>query len=246
MYLTGDPDREPLKAWGDQAHYQGGLQATLGIMHALLGRDQTGKGAYLDISLVESLAVHCGDALSNYVFGHYIPHRVGNRTGLDPKAHYPNTTLPCKDGYIHAHFGSSLLKGIAELTDNPRLADPELAATARGHADDIDAMMIPWLMQRTKREAADLAQERRIPFTPVLTVQEVIADQQFRARGYWELIEHPEVGSLPYPRGPFQISDHNWRLGRAPLLGEHNEEIHCGRMGQSRRDLQILAARGIV
>ena len=69
----------------------------------------------------------------------------------------------------------------------------------------------------------------------------------FETRGYFVDIDHPEIGTARYPGAPYRFSETEWRIVRpAPLLGQHNGDIFCGRLGYSRQDLENLKAEGIV
>ena len=82
-----------------------------------------------------------------------------------------------------------------------------------------------------------------MPLGPVRTIAEVAAWEQARSRGFFAEVEHPEAGRLEYPTAPYLFSETPWREERpAPLLGQHNDEIYCERLGYSRRDLARLSA----
>jgi CoA:oxalate CoA-transferase len=245
-YLTGLPDREPIKAGGYQAHYQGGLHAAAGTMAALCRRDLTGEGDHVDASIVEAICFAHG-AMSPFLNSGVVFRRVGARLLSDaPRAMYPSTILPCKDGFIHAHYAPADPAILGVLTGTPRLSDPELWETPRAHADEIDALLSAWLANYDKYEACRHAQELRHPFTEVLDPSDLLQDPQFLARGFFREIEHPIAGKVAHLGPPFQMSDSGWRHERAPLLGEHNGEVYIERLGLNMPELEALAAAGVV
>ena len=76
---------------------------------------------------------------------------------------------------------------------------------------------------------------------------EVLASEQYGARSYFADIEHPEFGNATYPGAPFIMSETPWQAtSPAPMLGEHNREILCDRLGLSMDDLNTLTASGVV
>jgi len=79
-----------------------------------------------------------------------------------------------------------------------------------------------------------------------LTAQHVLEAPQLRARGFLKEIDHPVAGCLTYPGPPFRPGAMRWSAGRAPLLGEHNQEIYCGELGLRREELAILRASGVI
>ena len=81
----------------------------------------------------------------------------------------------------------------------------------------------------------------------VYSVGEVMNVEHLKERGAFVEIEHPEAGKLPYPSAPYRLSESPAGLERpAPLLGQHNQEIYCGRLGYSQEDLARMKETGIV
>jgi len=90
------------------------------------------------------------------------------------------------------------------------------------------------------------------PAGPALTLEEALASTQMRVRRYFQEVDHPVAGRRTYPGPPFRLTGGlpgdgwGWRAGRAPLLGEHNEEVFGGLLGLERPDLVRLRAAGVV
>ena len=249
MYLTGDEDREPLKAGGSQSGYQAGLAAVMAVMAALSHRDFTAEGQYIDISTIEALAgTFDGVALyTTFEKRGVIPKRAGTRLiTRDPHGTYPSVLLPCKDGWVHAHYSPSFPEGLALLTGNPRLEEPELLEAMMGHADEIDQMLMEWLKDHTKEEVQILAQELRIPFTMVQSIAEVLDDPQNEATGFFVELDHPVAGKLQYPSPAYHMPESPWQPARAPLLGEHNRQIYCDALGYSENELTAFQESGVI
>ncbi len=245
-YLTGLPDREPIKAGGYPAHYQGGLHAAAGTMSALCLRDVTGEGDHIDAAIVEAICFAHG-GMSAYLNNNTVFRRAGARLLSEaPRSMYPSTILPCKDGFIHAHYAPADPAMLGVLTETPRLSDPELWETPRAFADEIDELLSAWLAKYDKYEAVRRAQELRHPFTEVLDPADLFQDTQFEARGFFHELEHPVAGRVAHLGPPFQMSESGWRTERAPLLGEHNRDIYVDKLGLSIDDLSRLAAAGVI
>jgi crotonobetainyl-CoA:carnitine CoA-transferase CaiB-like acyl-CoA transferase len=247
MTLTGLPEREPLKAYGEQSQYQAGVQAALGTMAAVLARDITGRGQHVDVSATEALTFVLGGAPQAYHYRRQAIKRVGARLlGLPPHAFYPSTLRPCQDGWVHVHTNVRHPDLLAVLMEEPRLADPELLETPAGHADEIDALMDRWLAQHPKREVVALSQEMRVPNTAVQTPAEVLEDAHLRERGYFVEVDHPAAGPIEQPGPPFRMEQTPWRTERAPLLGEHNRAVYVEELGYAPEDLARLRDRGVI
>lgn len=249
MYLTGDEDEEPLKAGGFQSGYQAGIQAALAIVAALTYRDFTGQGQYLDVSAIEALA-STFDGVGLYTTLErqgFMPRRNGTRLiNRDPHYAYPSALLPCRDGWVHVHYSPGNPEGLAFLTDNPRLASSEVMGAMMGHADEIDQMLVEWLRDHTRLEIQTAAQEVRVPFTMVHSIPEVLEDPQNAAMGSFVEVDHPVAGKLRYVRSPLRVGGGPWPPARAPLLGEHNREVYCQRLGYTEKDLIQLRALDII
>jgi CoA:oxalate CoA-transferase len=242
LYECGEPDREPLKMGANFTEYVSGLYGTLVTLSALYYRDETGKGQHIDLSASE--AFHTMQPSMTLVFSYagFIRRRAG--------IHFPWGIMPCKDGYIgfflptqtHWEMLCTLL-GMPELRDKPEYETPLLREERR---DEISAIVCSWLKDRNMEDVFHAAQELRMPLTTVPNMSQIMETQQYKERGYFVEIEHPATGPLKYPGAPFKLTDTPWRAGRAPLLGEHNEEIYCGRLGLTRDDLTRLRSEAVI
>lgn len=249
LSLNGDPDRTPVKPYGEQAAYQGGLHAAIGVVAALAAREADGAGQRVDASIADAAGFLHAGALQRQQLMQRPQVRAGARpAGFGPDRLYPSTVRPCADGHVHVHCHNRFHDLISVLMQEPRLSEPDVLATPLGHADEIDALMDRWLAQRTRFGAVAEAQELRIPMTEVLSPAEVVADihGQHAARGFFANVPHPVADDVPQPGAPMLLDATPWRIARAPLLGEHNDAVYAGELGLSRRDLALLSAAGVV
>ena len=129
-----------------------------------------------------------------------------------------------------------------ELLDDPRFKDP---ASRQEHNDEMEAIMYDWAAQHDKMEIYERAVTSRVPIAPVVTTQELLESPQLKARGFFVEIEHPVAGMLTYPGAPFKMSESPWTVGRAPLLGEHNEDVFGTLLEYSGEDLELMRIQGI-
>lgn len=246
MFVNGEPGREPLAGSGEQPAYQGGIHAYTGIMAALLYRENTGKGQYIDISQMECMSSLHQFVVNRYEYSGNIQQRVGNRYAHS----HPASIYPCKDGYISVNTPSIqflepmlALMELEYMLEDPRFETPFHCLV---NADAFDAMVIPWFKERTRKEIIEAFQEWRVPAAYVNNVEDLLNDDQYKARDFWTDIDHPETGTLPYASAPFKMSETPAQPERAPLLGEHNEEIYCGRLGMTNGDLVRLRQMGVI
>jgi len=101
---------------------------------------------------------------------------------------------------------------------------------------------------KTKKELSDRAATEGIILAPLSTVKDLLESEQLNARGYWTEVEHPELGeTITYPGAPVKIGTNPWRFSRrAPLIGEHNEEIYITELGFTKQQLVALKEREII
>ena len=247
MYRHGEPDREPLRYPGHVIQCLAGVNAAAATMCALVAAKLTGEGAYLDIATMECLASAVDRLLLRYAYSHTSAPREGHRrTDV-----YPNGIYPCADGFVHV---ATLLSArgwvrLSRMLEMPELVtDPRFATVAarRDHHDDFDTLFYPWLIEHTRAEIFRLGQAQRVMVGMVYTMDEVLRDPQYSHRKYFMEMDHPVLGTQMYPGAPFRMSETPAQLTRAPLLGEHTEEVLCGRLGYRTKDLERLRVLGVI
>jgi crotonobetainyl-CoA:carnitine CoA-transferase CaiB-like acyl-CoA transferase len=159
---------------------------------------------------------------------------------------------PCSDGYINLLGNGPRLPAVLrmigreDLVSHPEVAGPEECISPE-LVEEIETSYLGWTVSHTMREALAIAQQHRILGGTVHTIADVLADPTFRDRGAWETIAHPVAGTLEYPSRPFILSDSPRPAAtRAPLLGEHTEQVLCGELGYSGEDYVRLLGVGAV
>jgi CoA:oxalate CoA-transferase len=237
-----EPGREPLPPGGYVGEYDSGLNTAIAVIAALLGRFAIGEGQQIDVSKQETLLGLERVDVSRFADASDAPARMGMPVG---------GLLACKDGYVILVMPQDhQWQGLISAMGNPQWAqreeyDNELSRAQ--HIDEIQPHVEEWVGQFGKEELYHLAQGHNVPLAPVRSPADVFNWQQPQQRGFFAEIEHPRAGRLSYPTVSYKYSETPWRAERAaPLLGEHNEEVYCRRLGYSRQELARLAAAGIV
>jgi len=246
LYINGDPEREPLAGGGEQPAYQGGVHGYVGVMAALLARETTGSGQHIDISIMGCMASLHQFTVNRYEYSKMIQKRIGNRYQYS----HPITIYPCKDGSVSLCPSTDdqtermlIMMNMSHLLEDPRF---ETGFHRLVNADEFDELVKPWFLERGRKEIVESCQEFRVPTSYVNTVEDLLNEQQYRSRGFWAEIDHPEAGSLPYASAPFKMSETPAQPERAPLMGEHNDEVYCTGLGLSRKDLVRLRQGGVI
>jgi crotonobetainyl-CoA:carnitine CoA-transferase CaiB-like acyl-CoA transferase len=231
----------PVVAGGQLGDYDGGLSAAVATLAALFVRLATGQGQHIDISKFEALL-----ALERVAVGGF-----ANTPDPPPWPGMVGGLLPCRDGYVViTAVQSHQWQALMELMGNPAWAQDEKCrdeATRAQHRDEIQPLLEEWMAQHPKEELYHKGQALGVPIGPVCTAAEIANWPQARQRDFFAEVEHPQAGRLEYPTAAYKMSETPWRAERAaPLLGEHNEQIYCGRLGYSREQLAEMAADGTI
>jgi crotonobetainyl-CoA:carnitine CoA-transferase CaiB-like acyl-CoA transferase len=226
MAVTGETDGEPQRVGspiGDQAT---GMYACMAILAALRVRDHTGKGQYIDVSLLEGTVSLLGNVASNYLISGEEAKRYGNG---HPNI-VPYQAFRTQDGYIVVSCGNDrLYQALCKLLGRDDLAQDERFATNPQRVRN-RAALIPQLQEsfltRDSQDWLELLRQVGIPCGPINKVSQVFNDPQIQARGLvWEC-SHPTAGTIKLSGSPIHLSETPTRLYKAPpLLGEDNDRF---------------------
>ena len=138
---------------------------------------------------------------------------------------------------------------VARIMEREELSDPRFASR-RGrqeNADEIDALMLPWLIEHGKVEIFKAGQESGLGFSFVATMMDILEMEQLVARDYFVKLDHPVAGELAYPGAPIacEPASQAWVFRRAPLFGEHTEHVLKEWLGYDAAQLFELASSGV-
>ncbi len=224
MYGAGSPDREPLKKGGNLAEHHGGLHGYLGALSALYARNTTGRGQHVDVSVLECATSIMGEFVKRWVYSGTVARRRAARAGA-----WPSGVWQARNGYVISNGRQSVdtwTVFVKMMSDVPEFADPKYVAEGKEqYAQELDTLFQSWLSEHSKEELYHLAQQHGLPYGYVATAPDLLASPQLQARQFFVDIDHPIAGKLPYPGAPFKMSRTPFEFDRAPLLGEHNEEV---------------------
>lgn len=246
VYRQGLAD-QPIRTVVPYADFGTALTMTIGVLAALRHRDRTGEGQHVEGALLPT-AMMLSNAflIERDLLGVDKP-RMGNRgTSVAPCDLFRVT-----DGWVLLQIaGQPMFKrwcrmiGRAELFDDPRFADDDLRYT---HGDELNDLMQAWCDGRTKAEVLALLDAARLPAAPMHSPQDVLDDPHVAAMGYLQRIEYPGASRpVPIIETPVRLSATPGTIRRrAPLLGEHTDEILTS-VGYSADDITDLRARDVV
>ena len=222
-HFTGGP---PVKCGVPITDLGAGLFALSGVLTALYHRTQTGRGQYIDTSLVEAgVALSVWEA-TEYFSGSGIPQPTGSAHRLSA----PYQAIRCSDGYITLGTATDrLFVRVCGLLGHPEWAGrPEFAdATSRvRHRPEIAALIEGITVTSPRRHWLALFDANDIPCGPINNYEEVVRDPQVVAREMVREVDHPTLGRVRTLGSPLKMSaTPPDPVHRAPLLGEHTDEV---------------------
>lgn len=262
MYVTGDPDRAPLRVGFPHFYLHGAAAAASGAMIAHTQRVATGLGQHVDVSCQEAVARSLANSLAGYAIEGSVIVRQGAYRQMGGGA-YMRITWPCRDGFVNFQFsggassGQSVNNFVRWMADEG-MADEYLQSLdfkALGYGTVTKEMMdriVPpvsrFLGERTKQQLFEAAIERRILLFPVATLGDILHDPQLEARGFFHQAPWPELDANPTLMGAFaRMSATPLKAGgKPPRLGQHNIDVYVKELGLARADLCRLASAGVL
>ena len=256
MHFTGEPDGAPLRISAPQAYLHAGAAAAVGAMIAHYHRQVAGFGQHIDVSIQESVI---SAILNMHIFwdasGKNIRRQGTSRVmGSGAKQ---QLIWSCKDGHVAfalfgGRAGAETNRRLVQWMDNEGLAKNFLktknwdsfdySIVSQEELDRISEPIRKFFSMHTREELWAGARERRIMLYPVSTSEDLLHDPQLQSRVFWETVEHPELNcSVIYPSPFLKSTNYQSKIyRRAPLIGEHNEEVYEGKLGLSKQDMEIL------
>lgn len=246
----GEPDGSPAQMTIAIGDVSTGVAAAMAVGFALLHRERTGEGQYIDGAIIDTyFHMHEVNVPRVAIRGEsFVPKRSGSQ---HPDGG-PTGIFRCGDGRFinittlpHQWEQIATAMGMPELIGDPRFAD---ARARRDNNADLKVIIEGWLARFTDHKQAIAALEKeRVPCAPILTLNEAVAHPHLRERGTVRRVEDAELGPFDIPGMPVKFSAWPDRTDvRADRLGEHNEDILCELVGLSDADIAALYAEGVL
>lgn len=248
-HMIGDPDGAPSFPMLGIGDVSTGVHAYAAIATALLYRERTGKGQYLDIALLDTY-FHCHELnvqLYSATGGAVQPKRSGSH-------HYaicPSGLFKGKNTYLFILCLEHQWAVLCRAMGKPELiADPQFVNNAERvkHLAELIPIIEGWITAQTSdEEAVRILQEGHVPTAPVLSIAEAVNHPHLRARGTIRQITDRSFGTLDIPGMPLRFSEFPDDLPlQAPFLGEHNEEILTTRLSYTAEQVRELQNAGVL
>ncbi|MEW8958175.1 MAG: CoA transferase [Moorella sp. (in: firmicutes)] len=246
MSITGQPGGEPTRVGASIGDITAALFTVIGILAALAERERSGRGQYLDISMLDCQVAILENAIVRYSVAGEVPKPIGNR---HPSI-TPFTTVPTREGYIVIAVGNdNLWRKFCEAVKRPDLIDDPRFKTnplRTQNWDELYPILCSIFSEYTSGEALAVMEAAGVPCGPLQDVGQVFHDPQIRHREMVLPIEHPVAGSLWMAGTPLKLSRTPGKIARpAPTLGQDTYAI-LREMGYSESQLKELEAEGVI
>ncbi|HEY7285931.1 MAG TPA: CoA transferase [Vicinamibacterales bacterium] len=245
--ITGEPGRPGVRCGVSIADITAGLYAAFGIMTALHARERTGRGQFVDVSMLEGQLGILSGMIGAFVADRIVPEPLGTAYG----ALLPYQTFRTRTRDIAIGVGSDKLwRTFCPLIGLPELVgDSRFVTNAARNANRpalIDALQSAFLT-RTFEEWEAILVPAGVPMGAINTIDRVVSHPQVAARGVLVECDHPVAGRVKSVGPPVRLSDTPGRVRTpAPLLGEHTEEVLSARLGLTPAELTRLRESGVI
>jgi len=245
MSITGLPGQGPVRAGIAISDSSAGIYCAFGIVLALLEREHSGEGQWVNTSLLQALIAMLDFQAARWLIAHEVPPQAGN----DHPTAIPTGVFKTADGYINIAASGKLYErlckalGAPELFTHPDFSEYRLRSKNR---IALNAEIGKHTVKRTSAEWIDLLNEAGVPCGPIYTIDKMFADPQVQTLGMAQPVVHPQLGrqelvgqGVNLSRTPAQLRKH------APDSGEHTREI-LEQFGYDAAAIDDLKKRGVV
>lgn len=225
MSITGEED-QPAKAGMSIADITAGMFAAFGIVSALHGAKKTGRGQYLDISLLDSQVALLNHMAIGYMAEGTYPKRMGTAHGsLVPYRGFKTGDNDVVIAVANDGLWNKMCSAL-EWTDLENEEKYKVNFNRVKYRDELEAIIQQRFLQMTSEEITEKLDCAGVPCGPIQTIDQVLNHPQVIARNMMMDIEHPNIPNLKVPAFPVKFSETPAQVRYAPpLLGEHTEEV---------------------
>jgi crotonobetainyl-CoA:carnitine CoA-transferase CaiB-like acyl-CoA transferase len=246
MSVTGKPGEGPMRVGCAVADVSAGLLAALGIMTALLERESSGEGQWVQSSLLQAAIQLLDFQAARYTMSGEVPEQVGN----DHPTSMPTSAYTTADGHMNvAATGTKMWQRVCEsvgrldLFEHPDFCSAKLRAQNR---KALNEALNKGFAAKPTAEWVDILNKAGVPCGPIYRMDQVFADPQVRHMGIAAEVEHRKLGKLRLINQPVKLSRTPAKLVTAsPERGEHTQEILL-EQGYSGADIEKFKNEGII
>lgn len=247
--LTGYVGGPPMMAGFSYGDPNGGVHATFAVMAALLHREKTGQGQYIDLSQWEAAIMLLPEALMDHSMNGTQPERMGNR---DPHM-APHGVFRSKgdDRWVSLSVRDEAeWQRLCEVMGQPELSSDARFATLAARKENeaaLEEIVTAWTQERTADETTQALQNAGIPAYPAVDAIDMVNSPHVGSRDYFVELEHPEVGTRRHMGIPWTMSRTPCEIRRpAPCLGQDTDAVLTEIVGLSQAEIAALREKDIL
>ena len=226
MSITGLPGQGPVRVGIPVADLTAGVFAAMGVLIALLEREQSGEGQWVQSNLLAAQISMLDFQAARWTIGKEVPEQAGNNHPTS----IPTGVFATSDGYINiAAAGNDIYQRCCKALDAPDLATDPLYASGRGRSDNRDALNAAIEKITRNRTSADWIERLNaagVPCGPIYKMNEVFADPQVKHLGITRTVPHKVLGDVEVIGQAIELSRTPWSIRSAtPEPGEHTDAV---------------------
>ncbi len=227
MSVTGHPNSEPTRVGTSIGDITAGLFTAIGINAALYDRQKTGKGTFIDVSMLDCQIAILENAIARYLTKNEIPEPMGSR---HPSI-APFEAFKTKDSFLIIAAGNDkLFKSLCEVLEIPNIATDEMYKTNSLRSQNIDKLKLI-IEDKLKRKNTDewikVMKNLKIPCGPIFNIKQAVENPQIKERNMIVKSFHKKIGEFKSAGNPIKMSTYKDEKTRGdiPDLDEHRDKI---------------------
>ncbi|HLT99463.1 MAG TPA: CaiB/BaiF CoA-transferase family protein [Burkholderiaceae bacterium] len=251
MSLTGEPDDVmgggPKKVGVPVADLMTGMYASVAILAALMRRDRTGQGEYIDMALLDCQIAMLSNQAQNYLISREVPKRYGN---AHPNV-VPYQSFKTADGHVILAIGNDgQFSKFCEVAGIGAVSVDERFSTNAGRVRNREALveiLLPVLVSHTTDYWCKTLGPLGVPCGPINNLEQAFDEEQVKHRGMEILVDHPSASKVPLVGNPIRYRENPIEYGAPPpLLGEHTQQVLTDVLGLDELRLASLRSAGVI
>ena len=227
MSVTGHPNSEPTRVGTSIGDITAGLFTAIGINAALYDRQKTGKGTFIDVSMLDCQIAILENAIARYLSKNEIPEPMGSR---HPSI-APFEAFKTKDSFLIIAAGNDkLFKSLCEVLEIPNIATDDMYKTNSLRSQNIDKLKLiieDKLQHKNTDEWIKVMENLKIPCGPIFNIKQAVENPQIKERNMIVKSFHKKIGEFKSAGNPIKMSTYKDEKTRGdiPDLDEHRDKI---------------------